>query len=186
MLSPARYQPEIVPADENRSQLSIQTHVKGVLSFTLLITAVQPCKDSRAKGAKKEKHPTLLEALLLDTQTFPFTCTCLHIQLLPSHCLQQARPAGRRVWPENSHFQGKQQLANRQNPDFFQGQEKLNNKKCLFSFELNNVDIEDIKELKMAPNSSFTTLKFPSRAKLNKLNVYGLTKILLLQLISTS
>lgn len=133
------------------------------------MTAMQPCKDSRAKGAKKEKHPTLLEALPLDTQTFPFTRTCLHIQLLPSHCLQQAWLAGRRIWPENSHFQAKQQLANRQNPDFFQGQEKQNNKQCLFSFELNHVDVEHIKDLKMATNSSSTTLKFLFRAKLKKI-----------------
>jgi len=87
----------------------------------------------------------------------------LHIQLLPSYCLQQLQLAERRIWPENSQFQGNQQLANCQNPDFFQGEEKQNSKQHLFSFELNNFDVETVKRAKDDPNSPFTALKFPLR-----------------------
>lgn len=151
---------------------------------------LQPCSHTGTAEPSdlRKKDPTLLEALPLDMQTFPFTCTCtcFHIQLLLSHCLQQARLAERRIWPENSQFKGKQQLSNYQNPDFFKGEEKQNNKQLHFSFERNNFDAETIKELKMAPNSPCTALKFSLRVKLNKSNVYGLSKTLLLQLMSTS
>lgn len=100
-LPPAYYESRTACADKNRSWFSIQIHAEGVLSSKPLITPMHSCKDSRTKRDKKEKHPTLLEALSLDMKTLPFTCTCMFTYPAPSFTLFTASSAGREedlVW----------------------------------------------------------------------------------------